>query len=532
MPGETSLGAAALVIALVALAISTEQLLQQIFSTAEGYRRCQPSVLGPWAKYTRLRWRWSQFRFEVIYTTPRIELVMLPFNKTTVRKWPIVMPECPKLTGDTAEIASWILLLASLSRSTDESLTRLSRQTKTVDDILTVASLTSVERSWDFMPPDVSRPMALTTIHCISVIAVRLGMTWKDVRPTEGVMTAEGNGYTLSSSLVRGVGLVLSFASEGHALDADLFSQRPNLPQDASVYRLVPTIYADTLAFGIITTDTRWTRCSFGSSSEILQTLHEIDRTGSLVDMVLDFQQRQGDRFPGLSDFVCMTCIPLRIRQSTMMCIPQPIRDALGTINSVMGSIYYHRSLERFVSKHGDSASQQSKQILSLLSELDKQWPQWETSRNYNRKEPPVEFLDAIHNILDYARGWLDAFRRTSEDHDDLYHFTLIKHLEVAVRFAQKERENAQKVPQNARRVVASYASEMQNFFKDDFAEFSDLYRFGGLCHMSRDTVIDVWLTLVCRGICWARLHWILIDSDFSAVPSRYYRSKLPVYIG
>ena len=530
MSGETSLGAAALVIALVALAISTGQLLQQIFSTAEGYRRCQPSVLGPWAKYTRLRWRWSQFRFEVIYTTPRIELVMLPFNRTTVRKWPTVMPESPKLTSDAAEFASWILLLASLSRSTDESLTRLSRQTKTVEDILTVASLTSVERSWDFIPPDVSRPMALTTIHCICVIAIRLGMTWKDVRPTEGVMTAEGNGYTITSSLVRGVGLVLSFASEGHALHADLFSQRLNLPLEASVYRLVPTLYADVLAFGIVTTDTKWGRSLFGSSSEILQNLYEIDRTGSLIDKVLDFQQRQGDRFPGLSDFVCMTCIPLRIRQSTMMCIPQPIPDALGTVNSVYGSVTFHRSLEEFVSNHGASASQQSKQILSLLSELDKQWPQWKTSRTYNRKEPPVEYLDAVHNVLDEMSRWLDAFRRTSEDHDDLYHCTLINHLEVAVGFAQKGRENAQKVPQNARRAVRSYASEMQNFFKEDFAGFKNL--FGEFDNMSRDTVIDVWLTLTCRGICWGRLHWMLIHSNFSVVPSRYHQSKLPVYIG
>ena len=146
--------------------------------------------------------------------------------------------------------------------------------------------------------------------------------------------------------------------------------------------------------------------------------------------------------------------------------------------------------------------------------------------------EPPVVYLDAIHNVLDNMRKWLDAFRRTSADHDDLYHLTLTNHLEVAVSFAQKGRENAQKVPQNARRVVRSYASEMQNFFKDDFVELINLNLLGEFSYMSRDTVIDVWLTLVCRGICWARLHWILIDSNFSAVPSRYYRSKLPVYIG
>jgi hypothetical protein len=52
--GEISLAGAALAVALTALAIAIGQLLQQVFSTAEGYRRCQPSVLGPWARNTRL----------------------------------------------------------------------------------------------------------------------------------------------------------------------------------------------------------------------------------------------------------------------------------------------------------------------------------------------------------------------------------------------------------------------------------------------------------------------------------------------
>lgn len=67
--------AVALVVALVALIVALGQLLGQYFSTADGYRRCQPSVMGPWARYTRLRWRWSQFRFETFFTTPQILLM-------------------------------------------------------------------------------------------------------------------------------------------------------------------------------------------------------------------------------------------------------------------------------------------------------------------------------------------------------------------------------------------------------------------------------------------------------------------------
>lgn len=47
MASEPILATAASVIALVALALSTGQLLQQVFSTAGGYRRCQPWILRP-----------------------------------------------------------------------------------------------------------------------------------------------------------------------------------------------------------------------------------------------------------------------------------------------------------------------------------------------------------------------------------------------------------------------------------------------------------------------------------------------------
>lgn len=69
---DTNIAIAAIAFAICALLISSGQLLGQYFATADGYRRCQPSVMGLWAKCTRLRWRWRQFRFETIFTVPEI----------------------------------------------------------------------------------------------------------------------------------------------------------------------------------------------------------------------------------------------------------------------------------------------------------------------------------------------------------------------------------------------------------------------------------------------------------------------------
>lgn len=64
----------ALIISLVALLATTGQVLQQYFATADGYRRCQTSVMGVWGNKTRLKWRWREFRFETIYYVPSISI--------------------------------------------------------------------------------------------------------------------------------------------------------------------------------------------------------------------------------------------------------------------------------------------------------------------------------------------------------------------------------------------------------------------------------------------------------------------------
>lgn len=64
----------ALAIALVALLVSFSQLLAALFSTAEGYRRCQESVIGEWAEYSHRRWHETQWRFETMVVTPEFLL--------------------------------------------------------------------------------------------------------------------------------------------------------------------------------------------------------------------------------------------------------------------------------------------------------------------------------------------------------------------------------------------------------------------------------------------------------------------------
>ena len=72
---ENNVAVTALVVSLIALLISTSQLLQQIFGTAEGYRRCLPSVVGQWSKTRHRVFHLRELRLETRFQTPEFALV-------------------------------------------------------------------------------------------------------------------------------------------------------------------------------------------------------------------------------------------------------------------------------------------------------------------------------------------------------------------------------------------------------------------------------------------------------------------------
>lgn len=125
---EINIVAAALTIALVAFVTAFGQLLQQYFATADGYRRWQRSVMGKWATKTRLRWRWREFRFETLYTTPEFLMTEGMLSRSThiliegstesrvLLLGPLLISS-PNDTRNSNETVCWVSLLNQLHLS-------------------------------------------------------------------------------------------------------------------------------------------------------------------------------------------------------------------------------------------------------------------------------------------------------------------------------------------------------------------------------------------------------------------------------
>lgn len=171
------------------------------------------------------------------------------------------------------------------------------------------------ERSWDFVPPEVLRPVAVTSVSCIAVIASRLGMTWIDFRPEENIMRAEGNGHVLNSTLVRSMGIVLQYMKVGDT---------PPITPLKQIY--IPTREADMMGFGILPQSEflyRGSRFKIGTIEEILAIMSRIDPSGQARKVVGD-TYNVGKKPFGFSDLISMTVPMMRVKGSFIIRVPVP----------------------------------------------------------------------------------------------------------------------------------------------------------------------------------------------------------------
>ena len=94
--------------------------------------------------------------------------------------------------------------------------------------------------NWDFMPSDLLRPLATSTLNNVILFALRLNMRWRKLDLQTGVFLADGNGYSLTSVEVRGLGIVFRFSVDG---------QRD---EDLKVHKDIPSKAVDKMMFGIV----------------------------------------------------------------------------------------------------------------------------------------------------------------------------------------------------------------------------------------------------------------------------------------
>lgn len=603
---EVRVAVVALIVSLVALVATTGQLLQQYFATADGYRRCQSSVMGAWGKKTRLRWRWRQFRFETLYSTPEIFMTdmfypicsaeyLLGLNDIETNKlWSAPGPNnYGRVAGESrsnGDLVSWLELLSQMHHSTHQSLSAsktqddVNREIKLVNahqlfhsDYRRIPAVEVVERSWDFQPPDVSRPLAKTTLSTLAVMARRMGMRWKVFRPEDGIMHAEGSGHVLTSTVVRTLGLVVQYNYHGQTGSFFLnnsYSRKTRLGtarKNEEIY--IPTREADSLGAGVVRGDERLGLSDFvldtqDDTVDALDLLVPRDGMGDLLKEILRLHPTF--TFP-VGDLVAFSmipiCLPNQGEHMSLVQIPAPSDNMGGVTTSRIGRLAFRWRLRdhlanmnlrnawetessavisEMVSSAGISEIESSAEPVRfntswVLAQIDKliieaddddsvkknpskdEEEQWWTVR---RKTSVVTLaLDIVAQCSDYFSNL------SSETPHFGYPAFLDSHIRCCVFGFQLQDnwDNGREPGSLERRMMQNFTiseyGQVEQYF-DRLPILMDHWKMRGWTN--EEQIVDVWTVMMLRAFCWGICHFFVPGER---VPIRYYGSQLPVWL-
>ncbi|MCJ1474775.1 hypothetical protein MMC13_003435 [Lambiella insularis] len=583
---DTNLAASALAIALVALLTAVGQLLQQYLATADGYRRCQKSVMGDWATKTRLRWRWREFRFETLYTTPEVFItgdgaprkanhVLITGTKTS-RKLTYVpgasiqsselmrnlqkahswFPFLPRLKSwyshdervkkETQEkavpreivsddLVCWLPLLEWIHTTTYESLNYSNFLNTAGTEGYSkrrIPALILRERSWDFQRPDVVRPLAKTTISDIAVIARRMGMRWKDFRPADGVLRAEGHSHIITSTVVRSLGIVLQYSYTGQGARLELARMNMGFPIAGSINMerteiYIPTARCDRLGAGVIRGDVTIGVRDFtiGTQQEIIVTLRKLDKSGLSAAVLTEILKQNPGFQLRVADIVAMTLDMVRIRGSGLVQVPAPSDNVLGVTTSPLGRRAFRDCLGEYLEqmRHaGKEAGLQTYVVMNMCDELSRAYPEWDHSGPETQEDEHwvvtrnIDFLERVHDSFDSMTRFLSEIELP---YSHRYVNLLGLHIRLAVFCPEGET-----TPLHAQ--VPTYDSDVARYFDRLPAIIAAAQEERG---WSEEFVVDAWTTMMLRAFCWGASHFLVPGER---VPIAYYGSLLPVYIG
>ena len=556
----------AIVIALIAFFVTVAQLLQQLFGTAEGYRRCQESVIGRYAKKTRRHWRWREFRFETKFTTPIIttyplQPVMIVTTSPTVSiegprrdvfnltdthqsKKETLVDESPH-EGQTGDLVNWLSLLRNLHQVQGRVISALGPNTMMMHIpmaycLMTTPAIKFRERSWDFMPPDIVRPYASSTVGEMVVLAHRLGMEWIELRPGEGIMRAEGHGQSIISTTVRGFGILLQYScDEGLAKKAEA----------GAIKRLtIPTEEADKLGFGIIPgySPLSVPDFTFGDYSEVdgvIQAMLALDLSKTVIDMYRNYMKRSGRVFGFSSDLLGMASPFMPLPRSSIIKIRKPLRDCHdGPLRSFEGFTVFGLRIEGCLTQPGlpGFGSEHIKEISRRYENMRRKYSFWVHEKGPDMSEDPknthfMDFLDDLNSHWDWTESYFNGRHFTTTEHPErLWYMDLVAaHISSAVYYPDLWEANIKTKNRLLSGVYHRRLVEAMHIYIDGIPQVVEFMKDRGFDN--EGIVIDAYWTLLFRAMCWHRATWIMPDPKRGfgrdGIPSNLYESRTPVYL-
>ena len=292
----------------------------------------------------------------------------------------------------------WLFLLESLHRNEAE-LKRYGcyTQQQNTQCLLVSPALRLREMSFNVIQPDIAQVSAVTTVHEISIIARRLGMSWEDFNPELGSMRAKGNGHGLFSTLARSTGIVLQYIHLEGGASSNVQLILPDTKASSKAELFIPSREADLMGFGILPGCESLGVPNFnvGTNDEVYATMDLLDSTRDASTKLRNLNRLLVGKWDahcmyGFSDIIALAAPMIRRRHSTIVRLPPPAEYCSSLLSrKECFVVFCHRLEEHLRTQPDDIFSEQATWILKQCEQLTSRYSEWETN---------VDSLDKVND--------------------------------------------------------------------------------------------------------------------------------------
>ena len=436
----------------------------------------------------------------------------------------------------------WLSLLGTLHRNEAE-LEKYGcySQQQNTHGLLVSPAVRLREVSTNFIPPDIAQVSAVTTVGEIAIIARRLGMSWEDFNPELGSMRAKGNGHGLFSTLAKSTGIVLQYIHLEGGASPNALSILPDTEAPSKAELYIPSREADMMGFGILPGFERLGVPNFkvGTKDEVYATMDLLDSTRSASTKLRDLNRLLVGKWDahcmyGFSDIIALAAPMIRRRHSTIVRVPPPAEYCSSLLSRKECFVVFRHRLKEYLRTHpGDMFSGQATWILEQCEQLTSRYSEWETNTDSLDKVngSGLNFLEEVHDCWDRATEYLEGAEKVSQLR---YVDLMASHISHAINYwVDGWQQIKQSKPCNnyGHRDLVVEGSHLYFDYLLLIVEDMRVKGFKG----PKEVVHEAWFTLMFRAFCWWKCHSVYPGEDQaykgSALPSRYWGCKFPVYI-
>jgi hypothetical protein len=314
-------------------------------------------------------------------------------------------------------------------------------------------------------------------------------------------------------------------------------------------YFMIPCIQADAMGFGLLPAFPKKKKSAFfniSTASGVINTMKKFEPSDDVIQRLEELTARRDKFLYAFTDIIPLTAPFMHRRDSRIVRVPAPMERPSWIFVSNTGRAAFRALLRDEVEKKTQKYEKcpgRTKSLRTRHESFDKHFVINHIAYRSDRDTAAengqdVHDLNRVHHLWDNMEKYFeDKAKEMKGIKEELYSALVQVHLKNAVladKYAEQvidQKKNRYQYAPSLKERTPKWNERMAEALGQYTDRFDDMER--GMCESGYKcddiSFLEMWAHMMIRGFCWQYCHTMV---DEPTLPSEYWNSKMPVFIG